>query len=65
MLHELAIGGLLFSPLVAMVPVAFGLAFVTRLLLHHLDWRRSLWKDAWFDVGIFVCFLALTLWFWQ
>ncbi|WP_439134906.1 DUF1656 domain-containing protein [Pseudomaricurvus sp.] len=65
MLHELGVGGLLFSPLLAMVPVALLLAYLTRLLLYKLDWRRYIWKEAWFDVGLFVCFLALTVFWWR
>lgn len=65
MLHELGIGGLLFSPLLVMVPVALLLAYLIRLLLHQLDWRRYIWKEAWFDVGVFVCFLALTFFYWR
>ncbi|WP_336368023.1 DUF1656 domain-containing protein [Marinobacter sp. C2H3] len=58
MLHELALGGLLFSPLVAFVPVAVLLTLATRVVLHQLDLRRRIWRDAWFDVGLFVCFLS-------
>lgn len=58
MLHELGFGGMLFSPLVVLVPMAFALAALTRLTLHHLDLRRYLWKEAWFDVAVFVCYLA-------
>ncbi|MAA65619.1 MAG: DUF1656 domain-containing protein [Alteromonadaceae bacterium] len=63
MLHELGFGGMLFSPLVVMIPMAFVLASVTRLALHHLDWRRYIWKEAWFDVGLYVCYLALIIYF--
>lgn len=58
MLHELSFGGMLFSPLVALVPMAFVLSALTRLGLHHLDWRRYVWKEAWLDVASFVCYLA-------
>jgi len=61
MLHELGFGGLLFSPLVVLVPIAFVLSFVSRLLLHQLDLRRLIWKEAWFDVGLFVCYLAAVV----
>ncbi len=65
MMHELGFGGLLFSPLLVMVPVAWLLTYLTRLLLHQLNWRRFIWKGAWFDAGIFVCFLALTFLYWH
>ena len=58
MLHEMGMGGLLFSPLVVFVPIAFCLAMLTRLVLHQMDLRRFIWKEAWFDLGLFVCFLA-------
>lgn len=49
---------MLFSPLVVLVPLAFILAAATRLALHHLELRRYIWKEAWFDVAVFVCYLA-------
>lgn len=49
---------MLFSPLVVLVPLAFILAAATRLALHHLELRRYIWKEAWFDVAMFVCYLA-------
>ncbi len=58
MLHELSFGGVLFSPLVALAPMAFILTALTRQALHYLDWRRYLWKAAWFEVALFVCYLA-------
>ncbi|MGO1692580.1 MAG: DUF1656 domain-containing protein [Marinobacter sp.] len=58
MLHEMSIGGMLFSPFVVLVPVAFILAAATRLCLHYAGLRRYIWKEAWFDVAIFVCYLA-------
>jgi hypothetical protein len=61
MLHELSFGGMLFSPLVLLVPVALLMSAVTRLALHYLDWRRYIWKEAWFDVGVFVCYLAAMI----
>lgn len=65
MLHEMGIGGLLFSPLVVMIPVAFLLCLLVRQLLHQLGWRRNIWREAWFDAGLFVCFLALTFALWS
>ncbi|WP_250461959.1 DUF1656 domain-containing protein [Microbulbifer litoralis] len=63
MLHELGFGGMLFSPMVVFVPIALALTFVSHLLLHQLDLRRLLWREAWFDVGLFVCYLALVVYF--
>lgn len=61
MLHELGFGGMLFSPLMVLVPMAFILSAVTRLVLHRLDLRRYIWKPAWFDVAAFVCYLAIVV----
>lgn len=65
MLHELEFGGLLFSPLVVFVPIAFALAIVSRLVLHQLDLRRLIWKEAWFDAGLFVCYLAAVVYLYK
>ncbi|MFM2481221.1 DUF1656 domain-containing protein [Celerinatantimonas sp. YJH-8] len=61
MLEELALGGLLFSPLIVFAPVAFLLAIVTRLILHKLNLHQKIWKVAWFEVSLFVCYLALVV----
>lgn len=58
MLHEMSIGGMLFSPFVVLVPLAFVLSAATRLATHYFGLRRYVWKEAWFDVGVFVCYLA-------
>jgi hypothetical protein len=65
MLHEIGFGGLLFSPLVVMMPLAFLLCLLTRQTLHQLGWRRLIWREAWFDVGLFVCYLALIFAVWS
>ncbi|MCM0612962.1 DUF1656 domain-containing protein [Marinobacter sediminum] len=61
MLHELGFGGILFSPLVVLMPMAFILTAVTRLATHYLGLRRYIWKEAWFDVAVFVCYLAVII----
>lgn len=61
MLHELSFGGMLFSPLLVLVPMAFILSAATRLALHRLDLRRYIWKETWFDVAAFVCYLAIIV----
>ncbi|WP_417516757.1 DUF1656 domain-containing protein [Marinobacter sp.] len=58
MLHEISIGGMLFSPLLVLAPLAFLLTAATRLVLHHSGLRRYIWREAWFDVAVFVCYLA-------
>jgi hypothetical protein len=61
MLHEISIGGMLFSPLLVLMPAAFLLAAATRLILHRLGLRRYIWKEAWFDVAMFICYLAVVV----
>ncbi|QXO15439.1 MULTISPECIES: DUF1656 domain-containing protein [Vibrio] len=63
MFEELALGGLLFSPLVMFAPMAFALSCVSRLVLHKTGVYQKLWKVAWFEVGLFVCYLAIIIHF--
>ncbi|AMF92211.1 DUF1656 domain-containing protein [Vibrio fluvialis] len=63
MFEELALGGLLFSPLVVFVPMAFILSCLTRFVLHTTGVYHLLWKAAWFEVGLFVCYLAVVVHF--
>ncbi len=61
MFEELAFGGLLFSPLVVFMPLAFILSWITRLCLHKTGLYNQLWKAAWFEVSLYVCYLALII----
>ncbi|ADT88836.1 DUF1656 domain-containing protein [Vibrio sp. Vb2880] len=61
MFEELALGGLLFSPLVLFAPMAFILSCLTRFVLHKTGVYHQLWKAAWFEVGLFVCYLAVVV----
>lgn len=61
MLHELALGGLLFSPLLVLGLAAFLLTMVTRFLLYRFALGQFIWKDAWFEVSLFICYLALLV----
>lgn len=61
MFEELALGGLLFSPLVVFAPMAFILSSLTRFVLHKTGIYHLLWKAAWFEVGLFVCYLAIVV----
>ncbi|WP_421849699.1 DUF1656 domain-containing protein [Marinomonas sp.] len=61
MLHVVVFGGLEFSPLVVYFPIAFILAALTRFSLHRLGWHDRIWKVSWFEVSLFVCYLALTV----
>ncbi|MFP3977634.1 MULTISPECIES: DUF1656 domain-containing protein [Marinobacter] len=58
MLHEMSLGGMLFSPFVLLLPLAFIMAAITRGVLHYMGLRTYIWKKAWFDVAMFVCWLA-------
>nr|WP_166425290.1 DUF1656 domain-containing protein [Paraglaciecola sp. 20A4] len=61
MLQAVVLGGVEFSPLVVYFPIAFILTAVTRFILHRLGWHDKIWKVSWFEVSIFVCYLALTV----
>ncbi|MBM6552199.1 DUF1656 domain-containing protein [Marinomonas ostreistagni] len=63
MFQELALGGLLFSPLVLFALLAFGLSWLTRLALYKTGLYLKIWRVAWFEVGLYVCYLALVV-FW-
>ncbi|MEP5230618.1 MAG: DUF1656 domain-containing protein [Alloalcanivorax sp.] len=60
-LHEIPVGGMLFSPMVLLVLLALVLTLVTHLLLRQLGWHHQIWKGAWFYLSLFVCFVALSL----
>ncbi|EDX90858.1 MULTISPECIES: DUF1656 domain-containing protein [unclassified Alcanivorax] len=60
-LHEIPVGGMLFSPMVLLVLLALVLTLVSHLLLRQLGWHHQIWKGAWFYLSLFVCFVALSL----
>jgi len=60
-LHEIPVGGMLFSPMVLLVLLALTLTLMAYLLLRQLGWHRQVWKGAWFYLSLFVCFVALSL----
>lgn len=60
-LHEIPVGGMLFSPMVLLVLLALALTLVSHLLLRQLGWHHQIWKGAWFYLSLFVCFVALSL----
>lgn len=65
MLHEVSFAGLLFSPLVVIIPLAFLLFWLTQKLMHRLNIRRHLWKPAWFDLAVLVCYVGALVWIWE
>lgn len=61
MFEEVALGGLLLSPLVVLVPLAFLLSVMTRLVLYKTNLYSRIWKPAWFEVAMFICYLAAVV----
>lgn len=61
MFQELALAGLLFSPLVLFAPLAFLLSWLTRVMLYKTGLYLKIWRVAWFEVGLYVCYLALVV----
>ncbi len=61
MLTELSFAGMLFSPLVVCIPLALFLTASTRYAVHRLDMLHWLWSEAWFDIALFISFLALAV----
>jgi hypothetical protein len=60
-LHEIPVGGMLFSPMVLLVLLALVLTLASHLLLRQLGWHHLIWKGAWFYLSLFICFVALSL----
>lgn len=61
MFEEVALGGLLFSPLVLFAPLAFVLSWITRVIFYKTGLYAKIWRAAWFEVGLYVCYLALVV----
>ncbi|MGO3344657.1 MAG: DUF1656 domain-containing protein [Marinomonas sp.] len=61
MLQAISLAGLEFSPLIVLCPVAFVMVACTRLVLYRLHLHEKIWKVAWFEVSLFVCYLAVTV----
>ncbi|NMH61118.1 DUF1656 domain-containing protein [Alteromonas ponticola] len=62
MFQELALGGMLFSPLLLMMPLAFLMSVVTRIVMYQTGVYSQLWKPAWVEVSLYVCYLAVVVW---
>ncbi|WP_221795341.1 DUF1656 domain-containing protein [Oceanobacter mangrovi] len=62
MLHEFSFAGMLFSPMVVFVPIAFLLYWLTQWLMHKFNLRQWIWKPAWFDLSMLVCYIGLVVW---
>lgn len=61
LLHEIPIGGLLFSPLIIFVLISVLLTIGIRYLIHSLALTDWIWRGAWFEVSLFFGFLALCI----
>jgi hypothetical protein len=59
-LREWSIGGVLLSPFLFYMALAFAITVGLRTLLHLTGWHRWIWHEALFDVSVFVCVLALV-----
>lgn len=57
-LHDFAVGGMLFSPMLVFVLVAALCTLLTYQCLRILGWHAWIWKDAWFYLSVFICFVA-------
>lgn len=60
-LHEVAVGGLLFSPMLTFILAGLLLTWLCYRLLLVLGWHQRLWASAWFYLSVFICSLAMTL----
>ncbi|MCG9699477.1 DUF1656 domain-containing protein [Vibrio parahaemolyticus] len=43
------------------MPLAFLLSWSTRFVLHKSGLYAKLWKAPWFEVSLYVCYLALVI----
>lgn len=59
-LREWSLGGVLLSPFLLFMLLAFVITAGLRALLHLVGWHRWIWHEALFDVALFVCALALV-----
>ncbi|WP_339510569.1 DUF1656 domain-containing protein [Pseudomonas sp. RL_15y_Pfl2_60] len=57
-LHEWSIGGVLLSPFLIYLVLAFAVTGILRLLFARLGASRWIWHEALFDTALFVCVLA-------
>lgn len=60
-LHEWALGGVLLSPFLIYVVLAFVITGGLRLILQRVGASRWIWHEALFDTALFVCVLAATV----
>lgn len=61
MLSELSLGGMLFSPMIVIIPIAFVLSLITRYVMYNTGMYQRLWKPPWVEVALFVCYVAGAL----
>ncbi|OHV09703.1 DUF1656 domain-containing protein [Kushneria phosphatilytica] len=60
MLHEMSLGGIFYSPMLIFVLISLVVAALLRTLIHKSVLSRLVWQEAWFDVSLFVCVLAVV-----
>ena len=60
-LREIAIGGLMFSPFLFFLGCAAALTVASAWALRLAGLQHRVWKDAWFYLSLFTCYVALSL----
>jgi len=63
MLHEYSLAGLYFSPMALFSMLALISTLITRKILTVLKLRQLVWAGAWFDLSVYMIYLAATVYF--
>lgn len=63
MLHEYSLAGLYFSPMALFSMLALISTLITRKILTALKLRQLVWAGAWFDLSVYMIYLAATVYF--
>ncbi|WP_213315791.1 DUF1656 domain-containing protein [Klebsiella aerogenes] len=63
MLHEYSLVGLYFSPMALFSMLALISTLITRKILTALKLRQLVWAGAWFDLSVYMIYLAATVYF--
>jgi protein AaeX len=58
---ELNVFGVLISPFVALMVVAFAISMVLRWVAVELGWVRGIWHPALFEFSVFIIVLTATV----
>lgn len=63
MLHEYTLAGLYFSPMALFSVLALIITLMTRKILTIMKLRQRVWAGAWFDISVYLIYLAATVYF--